>query len=68
MYYTRTTDGWPSSGEIVKDQWENYAAKPHFEYAEYIDYYYQFDEEDPDTKELVASEPVPYAISYMDMN
>lgn len=67
-YYTRTTDGWNNSGGIVKDQWETYAPKPHFEYPQHVNYYYQADENNPNSKILVASEKVPYAISYMDMN
>lgn len=33
-----------------------------------VDYYHKFDKNDPDSEQLVASEKVPYAISYMDMN
>lgn len=68
VYYTKTTDGWTHSDSIVKNQWETYAPKPHFEYAENVDYYHKFDKNDPDSEQLVASEKVPYAISYMDMN
>lgn len=68
VYYTQTTDGWKYSRDIVKNQWETYAPKPHFEYAENVDYYYQFDENDPDSEKFIASERVPYAISYLDMN
>lgn len=68
VYYTRTTDGWNKSHDIVKKQWETYAPKPHYEYAQNVEYYYQSDENDPSSRKRVASEKVPYAISYLDMN
>ena len=68
VYYSKKTDSYDTPRDIVKEQWENNASKPCFEYAEEIEYYFQSDENNSSTRRLVSTEKVPYAISYLDLN